>query len=86
MSAKMEVDGQMRTPTSAYAPASPIAGIPMSKRPVFSAHLRKLLKVNTILGIDANCVPDPSLDTRRDAMSHVGIRQCRCERTSASSG
>ena len=69
VSVKMEVEGQMRTLTSAYAPAKPIAGIPMSKRPVFFAHLKKLLKLDTILRIDANCVPDPNLDTRRDAMS-----------------
>ena len=31
--------------------------------------MKKLLRKDTILGIGANCVLDPSLDTRRDAMS-----------------
>ena len=67
VSAKLEVDGQMRTLTSAYAPATPKAGEPISKRPAFFESMKKLLRKDTILGIDANCVPDVSLDTRRDA-------------------
>ena len=37
VSAKLEVDGQMRTLTSAYAPATPKAGEPISK-PIRSGH------------------------------------------------
>ena len=57
----------MRTLTSAYAPATPKAGDPISRRPAFFNSMKKLLRKDTILAIDANCVPDVGLDTRRDA-------------------
>ena len=69
VSVKMQVDGQIRTLSSAYAPATEKADVPLSKRPAFFTRMKLLLRRNTILGIDANCVPDPNLDTKRDAMS-----------------
>ena len=52
--------------TSAYAPAKPTA---QDTRADFFKKLAKLLTRNTLLGIDANCVPNVQLDVKRDAQA-----------------
>ena len=52
--------------TSAYAPAKPTA---QDTRADFFRKLAKLLTRNTLLGIDANCVPNVQLDVKRDAQA-----------------
>ena len=65
----LEVDGQKRRLTSVYAPARPVPGDPLTKRSIFFQRLDRLLDKSTVMGIDANCVPDPHLDLKRDATS-----------------
>ena len=50
---------------SAYAPSAPSALRP----PFFRRALPRFLSKSAVLGIDANCVPDPTIDLRRDATS-----------------
>ena len=52
----MKIDNHPRILIAAYAPS--IA----AERPPFFQHLAARLTRNTILAIDANCVPDTSLD------------------------
>ncbi len=60
------VDGQRRRLVSAYAPARSGPGHP---RTAFYENLDTRLSTNTVLGIDANSVPDTRLDLKRDATS-----------------
>ena len=54
------IDGHKLTLASVYAPAQP------AERPAFFTNiLPPLINKNTILGIDANCVPDETLDLHR---------------------
>ena len=58
------INGTVVQLLAAYAPvSSPHLRVSFMKR------LRTYLNKNTILGIDANCVPDESLDIQRDANS-----------------
>ena len=52
------VYGQSRRIASVYAPADP------SCRVAFFTTLPRLINSNTIMGIDANCVPDVTLDSQ----------------------
>ena len=67
VSVLLKVDGVERRLASVYAPAKAIAADPMSKRSHFFTSLKQLLTQSTIMGIDANCVPDPRLDLKRAA-------------------
>ena len=60
-SVTMSVDKQQRKLISAYAPAQ------SSARPDFLRTLAARITRRTILGIDANCVPDTAADLKRDA-------------------
>ena len=60
-SVEMMVNGQKRKLTSAYAPATP------ADRPGFFRAITPRLTRRTVLGIDANCVPDTTLDLKRDS-------------------
>ena len=57
----MKVDTAKRKLVAAYAPAKP------SDRPAFFNTIAPRLTRRTVLGIDANCVPDTTLDLQRDA-------------------
>ena len=57
----MKVEGASRKLVAAYAPAKP------ADRPAFLTLLAGRLTRRTVLGIDANCVPDTTLDLKRDA-------------------
>ena len=63
ITAKMRVDGTDLDLTAAYAPADP------QERPSFLTRLGRTLTTRTVLGIDANCVPDVNIDLKRDATS-----------------
>jgi hypothetical protein len=67
VSVLLKVEGVERRLASVYAPAKAIATDPMSKKSYFFTRLKPLLTRSTIMGIDANCVPDPRLDLKRDA-------------------
>ena len=58
----MQVEGKMVHLTAAYAHAK-------GPRPQFFNRARQHLSKTTILGIDANCVPDETIDLERDATS-----------------
>ena len=58
------IQGIQVKPTSAYAPASN-----PTLRKQFMLSICKYIDKNSILGIDANCVPDPNIDIRRGATS-----------------
>jgi hypothetical protein len=64
--ANVTVDGKPRKLISAYAPAT--SG-PDKPRTAFFNALEPLITKRTVMGIDANSVPDPSLDLKRDATS-----------------
>ena len=59
----MKVEQRDRHMVAAYAPAIP------ADRPTFLRSLTNKLKKTTVLGIDANCVPDVTLDLKRTATS-----------------
>ena len=63
VSVEMKVSGKRRKIMSAYAPATP------SERPDFFNKLRRHLTRDTVMGIDANCVPDVHIDLKRVATS-----------------
>ena len=54
------INGQEITIASVYAPQDD------NERITFLAALRNKLDSTTLLGIDANCVPDPSIDLKRE--------------------
>ena len=61
---RMSVEGTPTQLTSAYAPAR------SASRPnFFSIALRQFITKDTILGIDANCVPNEALDLQRASTS-----------------
>lgn len=64
--AMLEIEGRKTKLISAYAPAKPT---PDDKRADFFEALRPHVTRRTILGIDANCVPDLRLDLQRTATS-----------------
>ena len=64
--ATITVEKQTLNVVSAYAPAKPTAP---DTRADFFKKLAKLLTRNTLLGIDANCVPNLQLDVKRDAQA-----------------
>ena len=57
------VEGKMRRLASVYAPSDP------NERIAFFRTLPTIINSNTILGIDANCVPDVTLDRVSSAPS-----------------
>ena len=57
------VEGKMRRLASVYAPSAP------NERTAFFRTLPTIVNSNTILGIDANCVPDVTLDRTSSAPS-----------------
>ena len=57
------IHGHMRRIASVYAPADP------ALRVAFFTSLTNLIDSNTIMGIDANCVPDVTLDRQSTAAS-----------------
>ena len=57
----LKINGAEMHPTAAYAPVSP-----PPLRVAFMKKLRSYLTKSSILGIDANCVPDEALDIQRD--------------------
>ena len=59
------LDGKLVTLASAYAPPDSRA----AERPAFFNKLADELNDHSILGTDANCVPDPSVDLQRNAAS-----------------
>ena len=59
------LDGKLVTLASAYAPPDSRA----TERPAFFNKLADELNDHSILGTDANCVPDPSVDLQRNAAS-----------------
>ena len=59
----MKVEQRDRHMVAAYAPAIP------ADRPTFLRSLTNKLKKTTVLGIDANCVPDVLLDRKSQAAS-----------------
>ena len=76
------VEGKMRRLASIYAPSAP------NERIAFFSTLRNIINSNTIMGIDANCVPDVTLDrsssapspydntganTLNDTIAHLGL-------------
>lgn len=66
--------------TAAYAPARKTKACE-KLRVVFMKRLSRYLSRNTLLGIDANCVPDTRLDLRRDATSEYdneGANELAC--------
>ena len=63
VSVEMKVNQRKRKLTAAYAPATG------ADRPAFFNAITPRLRKHTVLGIDANCVPDPTLDLKRDATS-----------------
>ena len=65
VSAYMSVDGKKRKLISAYAPARNTKQ--ENRKDFFNNFLSRRATKNTVLGIDANCVPDTELDLRRDA-------------------
>ena len=68
----MKVGGHKRALTAAYAPSV------ASDRPPFFASLATRLTKQTVLAIDANCVPDPAKDLRRTAASpypNIGAKE-----------
>ena len=67
ITATMSVDGTELDLTAAYAPADP------QERPSFLRRLGRALTTKTILGIDANCVPDTSVDLKRNATTRGGV-------------
>ena len=68
VSVEMTVSKQKRKLTSAYAPADG------AKRPDFFNAIAPRLTRRTVLGIDANCVPDTTMDLKRDAQSQYDNR------------
>jgi len=66
ISANMTVEGRKLTLVSAYANPDTSA----AERPrFFTNSLAQLVNKNTVMGIDANCVPDVTLDVKRTATS-----------------
>ena len=63
LSASMKVEKDTRKLVAAYAPATP------ASRPAFFTLLAPRLTRRTVMGIDANCVPDTALDLKRNATS-----------------
>ena len=63
VAATMKVEGRTRHLVAAYAPATP------TDRPAFFTSMRNKIRRHTVMGIDANCVPDVTLDLQRDATS-----------------
>ena len=63
------VEGQRRRLASAYAPANPKpdAHVIDVTRVRYMQLLDRHITKRTVLGIDANCVPDPGLDVKSDA-------------------
>ena len=64
----MTVDKAKRKLTAAYAPANP------PERPDYFTAIAPRLTTRTVLGIDANCVPNTTLDLKRDATSQYDNR------------
>ena len=61
LSVVMNVDKQKRKLMSAYAPAQ------SNERLAYFQNIAPRITKRTVLGIDANCVPDTTLDLKRDA-------------------
>ena len=53
---RMKVEGAHIDLAASYAPTD------RQERPSFMRRLRRALTTSTVLGIDANCVPDPTID------------------------
>ena len=65
-SVQLYLHGRKLRVTSAYAPASPHS---QERKTFFLNTLPKYVTSRTVLGLDANCVPDTILDLQRDATS-----------------
>ena len=62
----MSVDKKIYNLLAIYAPAK---NSPVENRIDFFNRLRPIMTTNTVMGIDANCVPDRSIDLKREASS-----------------
>ena len=70
VTANMTVGGVTRKLISVYAPVRQKPHDPMSKRShFFSTALNRFINRKTVMGMDANCVPDTDLDLKRTANS-----------------
>ena len=61
------VQGKQLELASVYAPAKPMDGDRLSHRPAFFTWLKAHITRRTVMGLDANCVPDPDLDVKSNA-------------------
>ena len=70
VSATMKVDGKKRKLVSCYAPAKAVSTDVNSKRSTFFTNvLKKFITQDSIIGMDANCVPDIRLDIKKTTPS-----------------
>ena len=70
VSATMKVDGKKRKLVSSYAPDKAVSTDANSTRSTLFANiLKKFITRDSIIGMDANCVPDPRLDIKKTTPS-----------------